>query len=134
MLKDYYATLDIDRNASANDIKKAYFKKAKQYHPDVNKSAGAKERFAEINEAYETLGDEQKKRVYDMTGMTGDQQNQAGQQDPFSGFGGGFGGFSGFEGFQDQFRQGRGGRSDGFGDIFEEFEKFFGGGGQGQRG
>lgn len=56
-----------------NDIKKAYFKKAKEYHPDVNKSDGAKEKFAEINEAYETLGDETKKRVYDTTGMTGDE-------------------------------------------------------------
>lgn len=102
-MKDYYSTLDVDRGATPDEIKKAYFKKAKQFHPDVNKTAGAKEKFAEINEAYETLGDEQKKRVYDMTGMTGDQQTQAGAggQDPFGGFGGGFGGFSGFEGFQD---------------------------------
>jgi molecular chaperone DnaJ len=69
-------------------LKKAYFKKAKEYHPDVNKSAGAKEKFAEINEAYETLGDESKKRVYDQTGMTGDEQQQAGGGDPFGGFGG----------------------------------------------
>lgn len=97
--KDYYSTLGVDRNASAADIKKAYFKKAKEFHPDVNKSSGAKEKFAEINEAYETLGDEGKKRVYDTTGMTGDEQQQQ-AQDPFGGgFGGGFGGFSGFEGF-----------------------------------
>lgn len=56
--KDYYKILGTDRNASQSDLKKAYFKKAKEYHPDVNKSAGAKEKFAEINEAYETLGDE----------------------------------------------------------------------------
>ena len=73
LLKDYYSTLDIDKNASPNDIKRAYFKKAKEFHPDVNKSQGAKEKFAEINEAYETLGDESKKRVYDSTGMTGDE-------------------------------------------------------------
>jgi curved DNA-binding protein CbpA len=73
LLKDYYAALEVDKNASADAIKKAYFKKAKQYHPDVNKSAGAKERFSEINEAYETLGDDSKKRVYDMTGMTSDE-------------------------------------------------------------
>ena len=73
LLKDYYTTLGIDRNADPNEIKKAYFKKAKEYHPDVNKSAGAKEKFAEINEAYEVLGDDQKKRIYDSTGMTGDE-------------------------------------------------------------
>ena len=55
-------------------MKKAYFKKAKEYHPDVNKSDGAKEKFAEVNEAYEVLGDDNKKRVYDQTGMTGDEQ------------------------------------------------------------
>ena len=70
---DYYETLGIDKSASVNDIKKAYFKKAKEFHPDVNKSDGAKEKFAEINEAYETLGDDTKKRVYDTTGMTGDE-------------------------------------------------------------
>lgn len=70
---DYYNVLGVDRGASSSDIKKAYFKKAKEYHPDVNKSEGAKEKFAEINEAYETLGDESKKRVYDSTGMTGDE-------------------------------------------------------------
>lgn len=63
--KDYYSILGTDRNASQSDLKKAYFKKAKEYHPDVNKSPGAKEKFAEINEAYEILGDETKKRVYD---------------------------------------------------------------------
>ena len=56
--KDYYKILGTDRNASQSDLKKAYFKKAKEYHPDVNKTARAKEKFAEINEAYETLGDE----------------------------------------------------------------------------
>ena len=56
--KDYYGILGSSRDASQSDLKKAYFKKAKEYHPDVNKSAGAKEKFAEINEAYETLGDE----------------------------------------------------------------------------
>ena len=65
--------MGIDKSASVNDIKKAYFKKAKEFHPDVNKSDGAKEKFAEINEAYETLGDDTKKRVYDTTGMTGDE-------------------------------------------------------------
>jgi hypothetical protein len=56
--KDYYSILGVDRNSSQADVKKAYFKKAKEFHPDVNKSPGAKEQFAEINEAYEVLGDE----------------------------------------------------------------------------
>ena len=72
--KDYYQILGVNRNANNADLKKAYFKMAKEYHPDVNKSEGAKEKFAEINEAYETLGDEGKKRIYDQTGMTGDEQ------------------------------------------------------------
>ena len=63
--KDFYGLLGIDRNASASDIKKAYFKLAKQYHPDVNPSAEAKEKFSKINNAYETLNDDNKRRVYD---------------------------------------------------------------------
>ena len=63
--KDFYKTLGVDKNADASDIKKSYFKLAKQYHPDVNKSAEAKEKFAKINNAYETLSDEGKRRVYD---------------------------------------------------------------------
>jgi molecular chaperone DnaJ len=72
--KDFYSELDVDRGASQNDLKKAYFKLAKKYHPDVNKSSEAKERFSKINNAYETLSDDNKRRVYDQTGMTGDEQ------------------------------------------------------------
>ena len=71
--KDYYGILGVNRGASQSELKKAYFQKAKEYHPAVTKRDGAKEKFAEINEAYEVLGDEQKKRVYDSTGMTGDE-------------------------------------------------------------
>jgi len=46
-----------DKNSSSDEVKKAYFKKAKEFHPDVNKNSGAKEKFSEINEAYETLSD-----------------------------------------------------------------------------
>ena len=56
--KDYYNILGVDRNSTPTEIKKAYFKRAKEFHPDVNKSDGAKEKFAEINEAYETLSDD----------------------------------------------------------------------------
>ena len=79
--KDFYGLLGLDRNASGSDIKKAYFKLAKQYHPDVNPSSEAKEKFSKISNAYETLNDDQKRRVYDQTGMTGDEQ----AQDPFGG-------------------------------------------------
>ena len=72
--KDYYNTLNVQKAASQDEIKKAYFKLAKEYHPDVNKAPEAKEKFATINEAYETLGDDSKRRVYDQTGMTGDEQ------------------------------------------------------------
>lgn len=122
--KDFYDTLGVGRGASQDEVKKAYFKLAKQYHPDVNKAPEAKEKFASINEAYETLGDDAKRRVYDQTGMNADEQSQAGG--PFGGGFDGAQGFSGFEGFYDQFRQG--GNQSPFGDVFEEFEKFFTGG------
>jgi molecular chaperone DnaJ len=71
--KDFYKTLNVPKGASQDEIKKAYFKLAKEYHPDVNKAPEAKEKFATINEAYETLGDEGKRRVYDQTGMNSDE-------------------------------------------------------------
>ena len=108
--KDYYATLGVDKNASADEIKRAYRKLAKQYHPDVNKEPGAEEKFKEINEAYDVLGDEQKKARYD----------QYGSADPNAGFGGS--GFGGFEGFS----------SSGFGGFEDIFGAFFGGGSRGR--
>ena len=63
--KDYYGLLGLDRNASQSEVKKAYFQLAKKYHPDVNPGEEAKEKFAKINNAYETLSDEGKRRVYD---------------------------------------------------------------------
>lgn len=63
--KDFYQTLGVGKGSTQDEIKKAYFKLAKEYHPDVNKAPEAKEKFATINEAYETLGDESKRRVYD---------------------------------------------------------------------
>lgn len=64
-MKDYYQILGVDRNASENDIKKAYRNLAKKYHPDVNKNSDAETKFKEIQEAYEVLSDPSKKRQYD---------------------------------------------------------------------
>ena len=66
--KDYYKVLGIDRNASADEIKRTYRKLARQYHPDKNDSAGAEERFKDISEAYEVLSDADKRRAYDQLG------------------------------------------------------------------
>ena len=67
--KDYYAILGVPRTASADEIKKAYRKLAKQYHPDVSKEKNAEERFKEINEAHQTLSDPEKKAAYDQLGQ-----------------------------------------------------------------
>jgi DnaJ-class molecular chaperone len=120
--RDYYEVLEIDRNASADDIKKAFRKKAVKLHPD--KDGGDETKFKELNEAYEVLGNESKKKAYDQYGH-GANANQAG--------GGGFSDsmnwqdFSsegGFSGFNVEFGEGFGG----FGDIFENIFSGFGGG------
>ena len=64
-MKNYYDILEIDKNASEDDIKKAYRSLAKKYHPDVNKEPGAEDKFKEINEAYQTLSDKDKRYIYD---------------------------------------------------------------------
>ena len=66
--KDYYATLGVDRGASAEEIKKSYRKLARKYHPDVSKEPNAEERFKEVAEAYETLKDREKRAAYDQLG------------------------------------------------------------------
>jgi molecular chaperone DnaJ len=90
---DYYKVLGVDRKASQDDIKKAYRKLARKYHPDTNKDAGAEERFKQISEAYDVLGDEDKRKRYDRGGGVFAGGN------PFGGAGGGatatdFGSFS----------------------------------------
>ena len=71
MGKDYYKILGISRNATEEDVKKAYRKMALRFHPDKNKSAGAEEKFKEIAEAYEVLSDKRKRDVYDKYGEEG---------------------------------------------------------------
>ena len=108
--KDYYETLGVKRDASDAEIKSAYRKLARKYHPDVNKTKEAEEKFKDINEAYEVLGDKQKRQRYDSLGANwqggadytpppgfenfGFNFNQGGAQS-FN-FGGGAGGFSDF--------------------------------------
>lgn len=97
--KDYYETLGVSKTATDAEIKSAFRKMAKQYHPDVNKEPGAAEKFKEISEAYSVLSDENKRKIYDQYGA--DAVNNAGQGGAggfgdFGGFQGGFGDFSGF--------------------------------------
>ena len=75
--RDYYEVLGLSKGASEDEIKKAYRKMAKKYHPDINKEPGAEEKFKEINEAYEVLSDPQKKATYDQFGFAGMDGAQA---------------------------------------------------------
>ncbi|MFC4800852.1 molecular chaperone DnaJ [Neobacillus sp. GCM10023253] len=106
--RDYYEVLGLSKGASKDEIKKAYRKLSKQYHPDINKEPDAADKFKEIAEAYEVLSDDQKRAHYDQFGHT----------DPNQGFGG-FGGGSDFGG--------------GFGGFEDIFNTFFGGGGSRRR-
>lgn len=101
---EFYERLGVSKNASQDEIKKAYRKLSKKYHPDINKEAGAEQKYKDVQEAYETLGDEQKRASYDQFGAAGAN----------GGFGGG--GFGGFDGA-------------GFGGFEDIFSSFFGGGG-----
>ena len=107
--RDYYEVLGVSRSASEDEIKKAYRKLAKQYHPDLNPgNAEAEQKFKEVNEAYEVLSDSNKKARYDQFGFAGVDPNYGAG----AGGGGGFGGFTDFD----------------FGDLGDIFGSFFGGG------
>jgi molecular chaperone DnaJ len=110
--KDYYKTLCVKKGATKAEIKKAYKKLAKKYHPDLNKEANASDKFKEINEAAAVLGDDKKRQHYDQFGTADFGQGQGFSGFDFRDFGGaGFGGFD-------------------FDDIFDTF---FGGGGRRRR-
>lgn len=108
--KDYYSVLGVDKNASDDEIKSAYRRLAKKYHPDLNKTPEAAEKFKDINEAYEVLGDTKKRANYDQFGSA--------DGNPFGAGGGNAGG-----GFGDFF-----GGGGGFSDIFSDIFSAFGGG------
>jgi molecular chaperone DnaJ len=88
--RDYYEILGVPRDASEEEIKRAFRRAAQRHHPDVDKSDGAEERFKELNEAYRVLGDKQRRSAYDMFGHAGVGGAAGGG---FEGFGGGFGPF-----------------------------------------
>ena len=97
--RDYYDVLGVDKSASDAEIKSAFRKLAKKYHPDLNKEPDAAEKFKEVQEAYDVLGDEQKRKTYDQFGSAAFDNNTGGN--PYGGYGN-YGGFntSGF-GFED---------------------------------
>lgn len=97
--KDYYATLGVNKNSSDDEIKSAYRQMAKKYHPDLNKTPEAAEKFKEINEAYSVLSDKTKRANYDQFGSADGPQGFGGG----SGFSGGFNSGEGFGGFEDIF-------------------------------
>src|SRR5947209_602401 len=90
--KDYYAIMGLERSASPEDIKKTYRKLARKYHPDVSKEPNAEERFKEVQEAYETLKDPEKRAAYDQLGRHPEGEEFRPPPDWGAGFGaGGFG-------------------------------------------
>lgn len=123
--KDYYKTLEVDKNADAAQIKKAYRKLAKKYHPDTNGgNPGAEEKFKEVTEAYNILSDPEKRKLYDKYGSAAFEEGFSPEQEGnyYQDFSGGNGATFHFEGGD-------------MGDMFDDmFGSFFGGGGFGKKG
>ena len=115
--RDYYEVLGVDKNVTDDELKKAYRKMAKKYHPDANpdNKEEAEKKFKEVNEAYEVLSDKQKRQMYDQFGFNGPQYG-GGQGGGYYSYGSDFSGFGGFSDFGD------------FGDLGDIFSSFFGGG------
>ncbi len=116
--KDYYKILGVSKNATQDEIKKAYRKLARKYHPDFNKgNKEAEKKFKEINEAYQVLGDPEKRKKYDQLGANWDKFQNFNPGDFGFDFGGGKDWFSGFNS-----------RGSSFGGFSDFFKIFFGGG------
>jgi molecular chaperone DnaJ len=113
--RDYYEVLGVSKTADEKEIKKAFRKMAREFHPDHNKAADAEGKFKEAQEAYEILSDDSKRKAYDQFGHAGAQ-----------GFGSQYGGDGGFGGFSGQ--SGYGGAPFDMGDLGDMFSSFFGGG------
>lgn len=121
MPKNYYEILGVTRDAAPDQIKKAYRKLARKYHPDISKESDAEARMQEVNVAYDTLSNEEKKKEYDFI---------LDHPEGFSGFGGqaGASGFDGAEFYRQGFGQGNSSDFSGFEDLFGRFGTGFGGG------
>lgn len=125
--KDYYQILGVEPNAGEAEIKTAYRRLARKFHPDVSKEAGAEDKFKAVNEAYEALRDPQKRAAYDQLRAGGYRPGDE-VRPPHGGFGGGTPGDFDFD---EIFARGAGGEGGGFSDFFESL---FGRGGFRQQG